>query len=86
MKNTPLYVKVDSRNRVTLTRVSKNLSTMYKIYMKGDTIVLEPVVEVPANEAWLFKPENKHILDRVKRGLQEGSTVDLGSFKKHVKK
>lgn len=86
MKNEPVYVKVDSRNRITLTRVSKNLSVLYKIYTKGDTIVLEPVVEVPAGEAWLFKPENKHLLDRLKKGLKQGGTIDLGSFKKYAKK
>lgn len=86
MKTEPVYVKVDSRNRITLTRVSKNLSTMYKMYKKGNTIVLEPVVEVPANEAWLFAPENKKILARIKKGLNEGGVIDLGSFKKYAKK
>lgn len=86
MKHEPVYVKVDSRNRITLTRASKNLSAMYKISTRGNTIVLEPVIEIPEREAWLFKPENKHILDRVKKGLKEGGTIDLGSFKKYSKK
>jgi len=86
MKNEHIYVKLDSRNRITLTRVSKNLSAMYKMYTRGDTIVLEPVVEIPADEAWLFAPENKALLARIKKGLKEGGTIDLGSFKKHAKK
>ena len=86
MKNEPIYVKLDSRNRVTLTRAAKKLSAMYKVYERGNTIVLEPVVEVPADEAWLFAPENKDLLACIKRGLKEGGTVDLGSFKKYAKK
>ena len=85
MKNEPLYVKVDSRNRIVLTRVSKNLSSIYKVRTQGNTIILEPVVEVPAEEAWLFASENKDLLARIKRGLKEGGTIDLGSFKKHAK-
>lgn len=85
MKNEPLYVKVDSRNRVVLTRVSKKLSSMYKVRMQGETIILEPVVEIPADEAWLFTSENKDLLARIKQGIKEGGTIDLGSFKKHIK-
>lgn len=84
MKNEPLYVKVDSRNRVVLTRVSKKLSSMYKVRMQGETIILEPVVEIPAEEAWLFASENKDLLARIKQGIEEGGTIDLGSFKKHI--
>ncbi len=86
MKNEHIHVKLDSRNRVTLMRVSKKLSAIYKLYMREDTIVLEPVVEIPADETWLFAPENKGLLARIKKGLKEGGTIDLGSFKKHAKK
>jgi len=86
VKSEHIYVKLDSRNRVTLTRVSKNLSAIYKLYRRGNTIILEPVIEIPADEAWLFAPENKGLLARIKKGLQEGGTIDLGSFKKHAKK
>lgn len=85
MNNKPIYVKIDSRNRVTLTRISKRLSAVYKMYKRGNTIILEPVVEIPANEAWLFAQENKGLLARIKKGLKEGGTIDLGSFKKHAK-
>lgn len=86
MKNEPVYVKVDSRNRIVLTQVSKNLSSMYKARIEGATIILEPVIEVPAEEAWLFAPENKKLLTRIKKGLKEGGTIDLGSFKKQIKR
>ena len=41
--------------------------------------------EIPANEAWLFAPENKHILEQVKEGLRQKGTIKRGSFSKHLK-
>ena len=48
-------------------------------------MVLEPVVEIPAEEAWLFKPENKHLLEELKKGLKQKGT-SRGSFAKYAKK
>jgi len=73
-------VKLDTKNRVTLTKVTKKLSNLYRAYTKGDTIILEPIREVSKEEEWLFDPKNKHILDRVKKSIQKGGKYDLGSF------
>ncbi len=86
MKKEPVYLKVDSRNRISLTKLSKNLSPIYKARIHENKIILEPVQEIPENEAWLFLPENKEILARIKKSLAEDATIDLGSFKKHLKK
>lgn len=86
MKNEQVYLKVDSRNRISLTKLSKKLSSLYKAYIKEDTIVLEPVKEIPKEEEWLFKPENKEILAHIKKGLAQKAKHDLGSFKKYLKK
>ena len=85
MKKESVYLKVDARNRVSLTKLSKNLSSMYKARIKENKIILEPVQEVPEDEAWLFLPENKKILARLKKSLKEDATIDLGSFKKYLK-
>jgi len=85
MKNEPIYLKVDSRNRVSLTKLSKQLSDHYIAYSQDNKIILEPVTLVPENEAWLFKPENKEILNSVKRGLKQKATVKRGSFSKYLK-
>jgi len=37
------------------------------------------------DEEWLFLPENKKILARIKKSLKEDATIDLGSFKKYLK-
>jgi len=81
-------VKVDSRNRVSLTKVLKHLASSFYAYEEENgRIILEPIVEIPAQEAWLFKPENKKILEKIKQGLKQKTTgVSRGSFAHHAKK
>lgn len=86
MKKDSIYLKVDSRNRISLTKLSKNLSSIYKARIQENKIILEPVQEIPENEAWVFLPENKAILDRIKKSLSQDATINLGSFKKYLKK
>lgn len=83
-----ISIKVDSRNRVSLTKVSKHLASSFYAYEEDNgRIILEPIVEIPAHEAWLFKPENKKILEKVKRGLKQKTPgVSRGSFAHHTKK
>jgi hypothetical protein len=87
MKKT--YVKLDSRNRISLAKVVKLLpiqsSTAFCAYVQGGKIILEPFVEIPEDEAWLFKPENKHLLDQVKEGLKQKGVIKRGSFSKYLK-
>lgn len=37
-------------------------------------------------EAWLFLPENKKILAHIKKSLKQKADIDLGAFKKYLKK
>lgn len=88
MKKT--YIKLDSRNRISLTKVSKGLplassTTSFCAYVEGNRIILEPYIEIPADEAWLFEPENKDILEQVREGLKQSGTVKRGSFSKYLK-
>ncbi len=85
MKKDVIYLKVDSRNRISLTKLSKHLSSLYKARIEQNKIILEPVQEIPEDEAWLFLPENKEILARIKKSLKQKATIDLGSFKKYAK-
>jgi hypothetical protein len=82
MKRDLTYLKVDARNRVSLTKVSPNLAAMYRARLDGNKIILEPIQEVPEAEAWLFLPENKEILEKVKRGLKQKATTKWSSIKK----
>ena len=78
-------VRPDSKGRITLGKLTKEFSG-YTLKESADgTIVLEPLVELPAREAWLFK--NKEALNSVEKGLKEsaaGKTKTLGSFAKHL--
>ena len=79
------YLKLDSRNRVSLAKITKNLSTLYRAHTQGDTIILEPMKEISEDERWLFDPANKEILARLKESLEQEASFDLGSFKQHGK-
>ncbi len=79
-------VRPDSKGRITLGKLAKEYSG-YTLKESADgTILLEPLVELPAREAWLFK--NKDALASVEKGLKQsaaGKTKSLGSFAKHLK-
>ena len=80
-----IYLKVDSRNRISLTKLSKDIPALFKAYAQGGKIILEPIREMPAEEAWLFEPKNKELLDQLKKSLKQEASIDLGSFKKYLK-
>ena len=50
-----------------------------------DKIIIESLVQVPADEAWLFEPQNKEILASVKKGLKQKGTIERGSFSNFLK-
>lgn len=79
-----IKLTVDSKKRISLTKllpVGKVSSVM--AYKEDDKIILEPMVEIPAREAWLY--ENKAALEKVKSGLSQKGTIKRGSFAKYVK-
>ena len=80
-------VKIDSRNRITIPKkLASKLTDLYRVYEKRGTIILEPVKEIPHEEKWLFDPKNKAIVDELKEALKQKADIDLGSFKKYLKK
>jgi hypothetical protein len=58
----PIRLPLDTRNRVCLTRfLPKNLEVIsYKAYQEGNKIILEPLIEMPAET-----------IASVKRGLED---------------
>jgi hypothetical protein len=70
----------DSRGRVTLGRTSPDVIG-YRVAYEQDRIILEPLVGVPAREAWLYR--NPDALGAVMRGLREskaGKAVPIEDF------
>jgi hypothetical protein len=67
----PGTVKPDSKKRVVLPKctVTKEAVT-YKVYInRCGQIVLDPMVQIPASEAWLYK--NPVALKLVEQGLED---------------
>src|SRR5687768_8006630 len=77
-------LRPDSKGRVALGELAKGVSSFH-VSVEGERVILEPYVEIPAREKWLF--ENPEALTSVKRGLADsaaGKTKRRGSFAKHV--
>ena len=79
-----ISLTVDSKKRISLNKLlpSGNIRSV-RAYTKGHRIVLEPMMEVPIEEAWLF--EDKGALKKVLTGLSQKGSISRGSFAKHAK-
>lgn len=79
-------LKPDERNRISITKATPEDDILYDIYINDlGQIMLDPVITVPACEAWVFK---KNVKDSIEKGLNEshqGKTKYLGSFAKYAK-
>ena len=87
MEDTPMdmiNLTVDAKKRVSLTKLLPpgNIRSV-RAYTDGIRIVLEPMMEVPVEEAWLF--ENRDSLKKVLTGLTQKGSVKRGSFAKYAK-
>ncbi len=74
---------IDERQRVCIGDIMKGFSRVQIYQNKSGEILIRPVVEIPASEAWLFK--NKKALEDVRRGLEavksgKVSKLDLGKL------
>lgn len=79
-----INLTVDAKKRVSLTKLLPpgNIRSV-RAYADGARIVLEPMMEVPVEEAWLF--ENRDSLKKVLTGLTQKGSVKRGSFAKYAK-
>ena len=61
---------IDTRDRIVLGKYLNSKYRRIRIYQnKAGELLLRPVVEIPASEAWLY--ENRDALVAVKKGLKE---------------
>lgn len=78
-------VHADSKRRIVLKKV-RRAGKMYRVYENSmGQLILDPLVAIPASEAWLF--ENKTALASVRRGLKEsaeGRLVKRPSLASHA--
>ena len=80
----PINLSVDSRKRISLTKLlpGGTISSV-RAYVEEDKIILEPMVEIPARETWLY--QNESALKKVQSGLSQKGTIKRGSFAKYAK-
>jgi len=73
---------LDSKNRISLTKLLrfKDVSSIQASILENGDILLKPMVQIPAGEAWIY--EDPKVLASIKRGLAQEATVDRGSFAK----
>ena len=74
-------LKPDAKGRVCLGDLAKDISSFRVRVDSRHRIILEPFVEIPAREQWLFK--NKTALAQVKQGIQDaakGKLKNKGDF------
>ncbi|MEM9242863.1 MAG: hypothetical protein AAGA27_02245 [Pseudomonadota bacterium] len=74
-------IRPDAKGRITLGKLAGNVSSYTITEMPDHRLILEPYVEIPAREKWLF--DNKITLATIKKGLKqaaEGKLENKGSF------
>lgn len=80
-----ITVRPDSKGRIALGAFAKGVSS-FRVHKEEDgRVVLEPFVEIPERERWLYK--NPEALAMVEQGLREsseGKTVRMGSFAQYL--
>ena len=79
-------LRPDAKGRITLGKLAEGVSSYRARRQKDGKIVLEPFVEIPADERWLYK--NEEALQSVRKGVEGAKAKrlrSLGSFARHVK-
>lgn len=78
------YVHPDARGRLTLGSAAQDADYRVLVNEKGQ-ILLDPIVPIPASEAWLW--ENPALRASMERALSQAEAdefEDLGSFAQFV--
>ena len=77
-------VRIDAKHRITLGKVAGAV-TSFKIYRNAHgQMILDPMVSLPAHEAWLFK--NTRAAKLVKQGLEDAKQHRLVKAKEDFSK
>ena len=78
-------VRPDSKGRITLGKLAEGVSSYRVKRQKDGKIILEPFMEIPENERWLW--DNKEALESVMKGIEDARAGRLTkmSFKKYLK-
>ena len=83
-----IETRVDTKHRVSLGKILGSEVSSFRVYRNAHgQIVLDPMVSIPAHEAWLFR--NKRASALAQRGLEDAKQGRLVKSKedyaKHVR-
>ncbi len=75
---------MDGRHRVALSKLLKKNEhvSSFRAYREGGRIILEPMIEIPAHEVWVY--DNPKALKALKEGIAQKGRHDLGSFARYA--
>ena len=62
---------IDERKRLTLGELIKDFKRVKLFKNERGELLLQPIVEIPASEIWLYK--NEEAFESVQKGLKEAS-------------
>lgn len=87
MKQQQCRVRADMKGRVSLAKfLGSGLPVDLEVSVEADgTIILTPLVTIPARELWLYK--NPEALKSLRKGIEQAGTGKVksrGSFAKYV--
>lgn len=78
-------VRPDAKGRISLGKLAPSNVSSYTVSNDNGRIILEPNIEIPASEKWLW--DNKAALTKVKKGLKDsvdGNVKSRGDFTKFI--
>ncbi len=78
-------LRPDAKGRISLGKLAQGVSSFHAHRMDDGRIILDPFIEIPAREKWLFS--NQVALNAVKTGLSQaadGKTREIGSFAQYA--
>ena len=76
-------LKVDSKGRIALGNFAKGVSS-FEIRQSKNSLILSPLTEVPAHEAWLY--QNPEAMAGVLRGIEDAKNGRLKKLGRYVTK
>ena len=80
----PRTVRPDSKGRITLGALSNGVSGFRLSVDPQHRIILEPLVEIPAHEKWVFA--NPFVLGQLKQGIEDAAQgkITPRDFSQHL--
>jgi len=78
-------VRPDSKGRITLGALAKDVSGYQVSVEENGRVILEPLVEIPAQEKWVF--ENPKVKAALLKGLDDsenGRVSERGGFAQYA--